>query len=152
MFALGHHYTYHSVGRGLTGCWFRMGSAAPLQLLPVRHYLHLSNTLFFFPALLFKFFFPWDPQLSCLLETTYSDPFFQPIVWNSFFCSFLDIFSPKAPHARRTTHCWSCIFSTETPLAFHADKREGVWPVLIPELSLWCSLCPSPQKVEDLNI
>lgn len=75
MFALGHHNTYHSVGRGLTGCWFRMGSAA---LLPGFSHEILSASFkhSFFSHFTFKFFFPWDPQLSCLLETTYSDPFF----------------------------------------------------------------------------
>lgn len=27
-----------------------------------------------------------------------------------------------------------------------------MWSVLIPDLSLWCSLSPSPRKAEDLNI
>lgn len=135
------------------GAWLAAGSGWGLQLFslasPMRYSLHLSNTLSF-PTLLFFFSLGSSVELSPWNNLLWS--IFQPIVWHSFVCSFLDIFSLKAPHSRRTTHCWSCIFSTETPHAFHADKREDVWPVLIPELSLWCSLGPSPRKVEDLNI
>lgn len=77
MCALGYHNTYHSVGRSSTGCWVRMGSTAPLPSFSHWYNIWITatfQTLFLCP-LYFSNIFSWDPQLSCLIETTYSDPF-----------------------------------------------------------------------------
>lgn len=154
MFALGHHNLYHSVGRSSSGSWVGMGSTVPLPSFSQWYTVWITavfQTLFLSPFYFFKIFFPgilsWAVSLKQLTLIH-----FQLIVWHSFVCAFLAIFSPKASRVRRTAHCWSCIFSTETPHVFHADKREGVWPFLIPDLSLCCSLSSSPRKVEDLSI